>query len=106
MKKNSFLYFLASTEKISAQFTEYEKKILYAIIRQGNEAPFRVIEVISMHFIASQATLHNTLKKLIERGYLAVKPSKEDGRIKYIVTTNKTWKLLEQLDSLLRISAA
>ncbi len=41
-------------------------------------------ETISWESIASPATLHCTLKKLLKKNMLALKPCSEDGRRKYI----------------------
>lgn len=101
MPNNSYLKFLSATEKISSQFSDHEKQVLKEIFMRGSDDPFRVQEIIDMRTIASQATLHKTLTTLVKDGYLTLKPSKEDGRVKYIMMTKKASKLLEQINHLL-----
>lgn len=105
MHENSYLNFLVATEKISAQFSGHEKQVLKAIFIRGSEAPFRVQDILQMKEIASQATLHKTLSTLVKDGYLILKSSQEDGRVKYVVMTKKIAKLLEQVNSHLIKSA-
>jgi len=101
MQKNSYLNFLTATEKISAQFSDHEKQVLKVIFMRGSGDPFHVQDIITMKTIASQATLHKTLTDLVKSGYLTLKTSKEDGRVKYVVMTKKASKLLEQINRLL-----
>ncbi len=49
-----------------------------------SEPLLTVGETISWESIASPATLHCTLKKLLKKNMLALKPCNEDGRRKYI----------------------
>ena len=98
MRQNSYLQFLASTAKISAQFSDHEKQVLNAIFVRGIENPFQVRDILEMKTIASQATLHKTLSNLVKGGYLILKPSDDDGRVKYVVMTQKIIKLLKDLD--------
>jgi DNA-binding MarR family transcriptional regulator len=104
MEKNCYLKFLVATEKISAQFSEHEKRVLKEIFTRGSDAPFHVQEILDMKAIASQATLHKTIATLVKDGYLTLKPSKEDGRVKYILITKKANKLLEKINHLLTTS--
>ncbi|HQR83507.1 MAG TPA: helix-turn-helix domain-containing protein [Polynucleobacter sp.] len=51
-----------------------------------------------MKTIASQATLHKTLSNLVKGGYLILKPSDDDGRVKYVMMTQKIIRFLKELD--------
>ncbi|OYY07506.1 MAG: hypothetical protein B7Y05_22195 [Polynucleobacter sp. 24-46-87] len=98
MRQNSYLKFLTSTAKISAQFSDHEKQVLKAIFVRGTDNPFQVRDILEMKTIASQATLHKALSDLVKGGYLTLKSSNDDGRVKYVVMTQKIIKLLKDLD--------
>ena len=101
MLKNSYLRFLSATEQLSPQFSDHEKQVLKEIFLRGSDDPFHVRDILDMNWIASQATLHKTLTNLVKDGYLTLKTSKDDGRVKYILMTKKANKLLEQINHLL-----
>lgn len=105
MGQNSYLKFVASTARISAQFSDHEKQVLKAIFVRGTDNPFQVRDILEMKSIASQATLHKTLSDLVKGGYLTLKTSNDDGRVKYVVMTQKIIKFLKELDSKLKKSA-
>lgn len=98
MRQNSYLQFLASTAKISAQFSDHEKQVLKAIFVRSIDNPFQVRDILEMKTIASQATLHKTLSNLVKGGYLILKPSDDDGRVKYVMMTQKIIRFLKELD--------
>lgn len=104
MRQNSYLKFLTSTAKISAQFSDHEKQVLKAIFVRGTHNPFQVGDILEMKDIASQATLHKTLSDLVKAGYLTLKPSANDGRIKYVVMTQKIIKFLKELETQIKKS--
>lgn len=101
MLKNSYLRFLSATVQLSAQFSDHEKQVFKEIFLRGSEDPFHVRDILDMNWIASQATLHKALTNLVKDGYLTLKTSKDDGRVKYILMTKKANKLLEQINHLL-----
>jgi DNA-binding MarR family transcriptional regulator len=102
---SSYLKFLTATNKISSDFSDNEKQVLKGILQRDTSTPCRVQDVLEMRSVASQATLHKTLSQLVKRGYLSLKQSKEDGRVKYVAATKKTERLLDKLSTLLERSA-
>ena len=101
---SSYLRFLNATNEISSDFSDHEKQVLNGIFQRDTSTPCRVQDILEMSWVASQATLHKTLSQLVERGYLSLEQSKEDGRVKYVAITKKTEKLLAKLSKLLERS--
>lgn len=69
------------------------------------DKPLRVQDIICNGAIASQATLHKEIGLLVKAGYLVLKTSKHDRRIKYVALTNRGNKLFDQLNNLLNKAA-
>ena len=59
-----------------------------------------VSDVIMMRHIASPVTLHQGIKYLINKKLIATKSDPKDGRIKYLVPTNKALKMYTELSAL------
>ena len=106
MLTNSNLKFLVASHKLLSEFSGDEKLVLEEVVKKGSETPYRVQEIISMHSIASQATLHKVVSGLVTRGFLNLKTSKEDGRVKFVLLSKKSEKLVEKLNALLQKSAS
>jgi len=104
MLTNSYLKFLVASHKLLSEFSGDEKLVLEEVFKRGSEHPYRVQEIISMRSIASQATIHKVLSHLITRGFLNLKTSKEDGRVKFVLLSKKSEKIVEQLNALLQKS--
>lgn len=100
-----YLYFIAQAEKINAQheLTRHEIALLdFSAKRHFENEVVTVGELIRQVDIASQATLHDALKSLINKKLLATKKSKEDGRVKKVVLTKPALQRYKQLDLVIR----
>jgi DNA-binding MarR family transcriptional regulator len=100
MTNSSYLNFLESSKRIWLGISSNGKAILEMVMRSMDK-PLRVQDIISNSAIASQATLHKELGLLIKEGYVVLKTSKHDRRIKYVTLTNRGNKLFDQLNNLL-----
>ena len=87
-----YLTFIEQSNHINEQFKlgDREIKLLDLV---GNAYCSRHIifvgDLISNRNIASQATLHATLKKLIHKKLLCVKTDTDDGRVKIVTLTKQ-----------------
>lgn len=102
---HSYLTFLKASDKLWFGITAKQREVLLAVIRRGLSNPYRVQDVIGMRSIASQATLHKELSQLVSQGYLVLKPSLSDGRVKFVFLTRKGSALEAQLNKLLARAA-
>ena len=106
MDINSYLRFLEATSKLEINMAPNSRRILEELLKKGNVQPYRVQDIISMHEIASQATLHKALKELINDGYLRLKASPQDARVKYVQLTKKTNDLVQKISRLIEKSVS
>ncbi len=83
--------------------TVKECLVLRIITRQylSNE-PFRVKQLLDIDFIASPATIHGVIKKLVAKKVINLVQDKVDGRVKYLVPSAKATDLLGELGKLVR----
>lgn len=70
--------------------------------RHLNQEPFRVKQLLEMDFIASPATIHGIIKKLVSKKAIKLVQDKTDGRVKYLVPSSKSMNLLAELGKLVR----
>jgi DNA-binding MarR family transcriptional regulator len=98
MTNSSYLNFLESSKRIWLGVSSNGKAILEMVMRSMDK-PLRVQDIISNSAIASQATIHKELGLLIKEGYVVLKTSKHDRRIKYVTLTNRGNKLFDQLNN-------
>uniref|UniRef100_UPI004047BBE4 hypothetical protein n=1 Tax=Polynucleobacter sp. TaxID=2029855 RepID=UPI004047BBE4 len=67
-----------------------------------NQDVLRVKQLLEMDFIASPATLHGAIKKLVAKKMVILKIDTADGRVKYLIPTNKALELLAELGKLVQ----
>lgn len=104
MKKDSYLSFIESSKRIWLGISSNGKAILEMVMRSLDK-PLQVQDIISNRAIASQATIHKELGLLIDNGYIHLKTSRTDRRIKYVVLSKKGNLLFDRLDNLLNKAA-
>ncbi|QWD90078.1 hypothetical protein [Polynucleobacter sp. MWH-Braz-FAM2G] len=68
--------------------------IAHSTLEKSN---LKVKELLEMSHIASPATIHKSMKILIDKGLLGVINSKEDARVKYLFATKKGMNFLEEI---------
>lgn len=77
--------------------------VLRIIARQYlSKEPLRVRQLLDMDFIASPATIHGVIKKLVAKKVINLVQDKIDGRVKYLVPNVKAIDLLAELGKLVR----
>jgi DNA-binding MarR family transcriptional regulator len=77
--------------------------VLRLITRQYlKEEAFRVKQLLEMNFIASPATIHGIIKKLVAKKAIKLIQDKHDARVKYLVPSTKSINLLAELGKLVR----
>lgn len=84
----AYLNFLAAqaAEKARLELSSNQVALLeYVFKESATGRVLRVQDLINLSNLASQATLHGALKRLIDKGLINTKLSKEDGRVKEIV---------------------
>lgn len=98
---NKYFYFIAQVNRINAQheLTRHEIALLdFSAQRYFSNEFITVGELIRQGDIASQATLHDALKSLINKKLLTTKISNDDGRAKELVITKLALQRYKQLD--------
>jgi DNA-binding MarR family transcriptional regulator len=103
-KANSYLKFLEKLQakKSSLSLTPTETKLLHAVAQaQDNGDILQVKDLLALGEIASQATLHGSLKKLVEKKLLTTKADKVDGRVKHVQLTKLGNKYFSDLSDAL-----
>ncbi len=103
-----FLTFSKKVQELnlSLNLSSYEISILDFIARSSlsNEAIF-VGNVLHKIEIASQATLHSHLKKLVEKNLIVLRTDKKDGRNKSIVLAKSAIRYFNKIESLMSSSS-
>lgn len=95
-----YLKFADAHQKIRSQYNVQSKEcqILRAISNEYlRGTPLKVRNLLDMSNIASPATLHKTMKILIDKELLKVNEDKVDGRIKYLVPTARAIKIFTEI---------
>jgi hypothetical protein len=64
-----------------------------------NDEPVRVLDILLLEGIASQATLHSGIKSLVKKGLLAMSKAPEDGRIRLVLPTKLALKRLDECET-------
>ncbi|MBU3556215.1 MarR family transcriptional regulator [Polynucleobacter sp. Ross1-W9] len=87
--------FIKKMYRIDAEYglKFHESQLLdIASIAHLQDELIRVGDLIGQKSIASQATLHNSLKQLIKKGFLQTKPDAIDRRSRIVVLTKDALK--------------
>jgi DNA-binding MarR family transcriptional regulator len=85
-----YLKFMEQVKQLNKQFdlSYYEIELLDTAAKAHfSEQPIFVGDLIYQRNIATQATLHAVLKRLIEKKLLSTKYHEEDGRVKKVALT-------------------
>jgi hypothetical protein len=101
--KFEYLDFINARDQINHRHgIDLKSCVLLRVIVQAfvNEQPMTVSNVIMLRHIASPVTLHQGIKHLISKKLIATKSGPKDGRLKYLVPTQKAIKLYRELSSL------
>ena len=101
--KFEYLDFVNTRDQINHGYGVDSKSCaLLRVIVQAfvNEQPITVSNVIALRHIASPVTLHQGIKYLISKKLITTKSDPKDGRLKYLVPTNKAIKLYRELSAL------
>ena len=96
-----YLRFIDRVQKINAglELTHFEIKMLdFAALLHLSDQSIFVGDLINQTHIASQATLHKTVKNLVNKKLLVAKISKEDGRQKHVLLTRLALGRYKKLD--------
>lgn len=104
MNNDSYLNFIESSKTFWLGISSNGKAILEMAMRSVDK-PLRVQDIISNRAIASQATIHKELGLLIDEGYIYLKTSRADRRIKYVALSKKGSMLFDRLNDLLNKAA-
>lgn len=59
--------------------------------------PIRTIDLMQMSEIASPATIHKIIQYLIDQKMVAIKSDQRDGRIKYLIPTDRALRIFREL---------
>lgn len=100
-----FLEFTEAMNQINEKFdlNDYEIKILDMVaVAHISRKPIYIRELIHCPNIASQATLHASVKKLIGKKLLSARQDKKDGRSKTVVLTKLALNRYEELNYAMR----
>jgi DNA-binding MarR family transcriptional regulator len=101
--KFEYLDFINARDQINHRFGIDSKSCaLLRVVVQAfvNDQPITVSNVITLRHIASPVTLHQGIKHLMSKKLIATKSDPKDGRLKYLVPTNKAIKLYGELSAL------
>jgi DNA-binding MarR family transcriptional regulator len=101
--KFEYLDFINARDQINHRYGIDSKACaLLRVILQAfvNDRPITVSNVIALRHIASPVTLHQGIKHLMSKKLIATKSDPKDGRLKYLVSTNKAIKLYGELSAL------
>ena len=101
----SYLKFIEQMRQIDDAFSlsRYELRLLdLAAQAYFSDQPIRIRDLILQKNIASQATLHACLKKLLNKNLLAANPHHQDGRQKNIVLTELALERYKKLQKAMR----
>ena len=101
--KFEYLEFINARDQINHRYGIDSKSCaLLRVILQAfvNDRPMTVSNVIALRHIASPVTLHQGIKHLMSKKLITTKSDPKDGRLKYLVPTNKAIKLYGELSAL------
>jgi DNA-binding MarR family transcriptional regulator len=100
----NYFEFASDRDKIHARYKVNEREsIILRIVTSSYHGGNRltVSDVIQIKSLASPATLHASLKALIQKKLIEIKPCDQDARVKKLLPTEKAIKLYKELGMLL-----
>ena len=105
MKKNSGSVYLEVQRCIKAINKRYkiEKHVEICLLNAIYEAyigdiDIRVLDLLLLENIASQATLHTGIKNLVKNGLVSLHTDPSDGRSKHVLPTKLALKRLDECE--------
>ena len=105
MSIKGYLNFIERKRQIDQVFdlNQHELRLLDLTVQAyfSNQSIF-VRNLINQKEVASQATLHKSLKALINKNLLVVKPFSKDGRQKNIFPTKSALERYRKIDSAMK----
>ena len=102
---NAYLNYVDKRDLLRGKYalTNNECLVLRTIIRHYiHNDTLRVRQLIDMEFIASPATIHGVIKKLVAKKMLTLEIDATDGRVKYLVPSDEALDLLSKLGKLVK----
>jgi DNA-binding MarR family transcriptional regulator len=89
--------------RVKHELTAKECLVLRVVMRHYiNKETLRVRQLIDMDLIASPATIHGVIKKLVAKKMLILEADTVDGRVKFLVPSNEAIDLLSKLGKLVK----
>jgi hypothetical protein len=101
-KPNAYIRFLNLLEILNSKsktrsLDSIEKHLLNSIMLDDHAGHSILVgDLLKLHLIGSQATIHGRLKSLRSIGYIQFVPQ-EDGRKKRVMPTNRAYKFFDAL---------
>ena len=105
---SAYLSICDSIKEINLRYKVADKEVMVLDIvvkKYIEQEQFRVLDLILLSQIASQATLHNVMTQLISKKLLETEPSKNDGRVKFVKPTALALSRLAECDLAVSSSA-
>lgn len=109
-KPNAYIRFLGLVELLSSKskirsLDSIEKHLLNNIMLDDHAGhPILVGDLLKLHLIGSQATLHGRLKNLLSIGYIQF-VQQDDARKKRVLPTSHAYKLFAALSQCMLTAA-
>jgi DNA-binding MarR family transcriptional regulator len=104
MPQSKFIKFRKSTIDLFNQYgisIKLNAILCFIVENHYKDHKLTVSEMISQKHLASQATIHASIKELISLNLVELVINSSDARIKYLVPTKTTLELFKKLDSLI-----
>ncbi len=101
LKFSAYLSLCDSIKDINHRYKVADKEVMVLDIvvkKHLEQEQFRVLDLILLSQIASQATLHNVMTQLISKKLLETEPSLQDGRVKFVKPTTLALNRLAECD--------
>jgi DNA-binding MarR family transcriptional regulator len=102
---NAYLNYVDKRDLLRDKYalTNNECLVLRVITRHYiDNDTLRVKQLIDMGFIASPATIHGVIKKLVAKKMLTLQIDAKDGRVKYLIPSGEAIDLLSKLGKLIK----
>ncbi len=102
LKISAYLSICDSIKDINHRYKVADKEVMVldvVVKKHMEQEDFRVLDLILLSQIASQATLHNVMTQLISKKLLETEPSLNDGRVKFVRPTALALSRLAECDS-------
>lgn len=98
---SKYLGFIEALSQINGKYDLSHREISllnYVYLSESNNQRLNVKDLLALHQIGSQATLHSSIQRLIQKKLLKVIGSKEDRRNKFIELTGMSRAKYAQIE--------